>query len=259
MKTSTDQAQHYYWGTGCEAWHLLKSETLSVIKEKMPSGTSENLHSHRFSQQLFYILSGTATFKIDGAEFQVSSNESLHVPNGALHNIRNNSSGELEFLVISEPPSHSDRIDIIDYTEDLKEHIKDLNVEWLEKYFRVEENDKVQLADPKAEIIDKGGSIYYAKYNDEIVGTSSLLRINETEYELGKMAVTHQAQGLGIGKILMRHCLQCAKQKGINKLVLYSNTSLAPAISMYRKFGFYEIPLEAGHYERANIKMEKLI
>ena len=70
------------------------------------------------------------------------------------------------------------------------------------------------------------------------------------------MAVTEEAQGLGIGKVLLEHCLQIAKQNQASKLILYSNTKLENAIHLYRKYGFKEIPLEAGHYERANIKME---
>ena len=71
------------------------------------------------------------------------------------------------------------------------------------------------------------------------------------------MAVTINAQGFGIGKLLMEHCIEFAKQKSIKKLILYSNTKLKPAIHLYRKYGFNKVELEPGHYERANIKMEK--
>ena len=49
------------------------------------------------------------------------------------------------------------------------------------------------------------------------------------------------------------------KEKNIEKLILYSNTKLASAIHLYKKYGFTEIELEQGLYERANIKMEILI
>jgi ribosomal protein S18 acetylase RimI-like enzyme len=54
----------------------------------------------------------------------------------------------------------------------------------------------------------------------------------------------------------MDHCLAMAKEKNISKLILYSNTSLGPAIHLYRKYGFVEVPLSHQHYQRANIKME---
>uniref|UniRef100_UPI003137C2CF GNAT family N-acetyltransferase n=1 Tax=Fluviicola taffensis TaxID=191579 RepID=UPI003137C2CF len=62
-----------------------------------------------------------------------------------------------------------------------------------------------------------------------------------------------------IGKILLEHCLEFAKQKQIEKLILYSNTKLESAIHLYRKYGFVEIEMEQGVYERGNIKMKKKI
>lgn len=145
---------------------------------------------------------------------------------------------------------------IIPFSPDLKDEIKTLNLEWLEKHFKVEANDELILSDPQGEIIDKGGMIFYAKYNAKIVGTASLLKIDKTTFELCKMAVTDGVQGLGIGQKLLEHCLAIAKQIGINRLVLYSNRKLLPAIYLYKKFGFREIYLEEGIYERADIKME---
>lgn len=97
-------------------------------------------------------------------------------------------------------------IEIIKYTEETKDFVKTLNYEWLEKYFRVEPGDVISLADPQREIIDRGGQIYYATYNGHILGTVSLLKVEDHLYELGKMAVTEEAQGLGIGKALSTAC-----------------------------------------------------
>ena len=153
--------------------------------------------------------------------------------------------------------SKKNLVDIIEFSEELSEPIKTLNYEWLEKYFRIEEGDVASLSDPQKHIIDKGGHIYYAKLNGEIVGTASLLKKSETVYELGKLAVSDKAQGHGIGTILIEHCLNIAKQKQIKTLILYSNTILQSAIHLFRKYGFEEVDLESGVYERANIKMEK--
>ena len=149
------------------------------------------------------------------------------------------------------------KIEIIPYSNDLKEAIKILNYEWLEKYFRVEKSDIQSLSNPNEEIIDKGGFIFYAKLNGEIVGTASFLKKTEDIFELGKMAVSEKAQGHKIGTLLLEHCLQFAKQKQIKTLILYSNTKLNSALHLYRKYGFLEIKLDEGLYERANIKMEK--
>lgn len=148
---------------------------------------------------------------------------------------------------------------IVPFSPELKEEIKILNLEWLKKYFKVEAKDELMLSDPQGEIIDKGGMIFYAKYNSKIVGTVSLLKINETTFELSKMAVTDGVQGQGIGHKLIEHCILVAQQKATRKVILYSNRKLLPAIYLYKKFGFEEVSLESGNYERADIKMEKLL
>lgn len=250
-------AEHFKWGDNCDGWHLLKSDTLNVIKELMPSGTSEVLHYHEFAQQVFYILKGEATFKIAGETHTVNTNENIHINPKTLHKIANNKEENLEFLLISQPIAQQDRIEIADYEPEWKDFIKTLNVEWLEKYFYVEPYDVIQLSNPQTEIIDKGGFIYYARWNNEIVGTASLPKHDNEVYELGKMAVSPAAQGHFIGNALIEHCFNMAKQKGIKKLILYSNTRLEAAIHLYKKYGFEEIYLEEGRYQRSNIKMEK--
>ena len=151
----------------------------------------------------------------------------------------------------------TNKVEIIPFSIELKEPIKTLNLEWLDKYFKVEPKDIKVLSDPQGQIIDKGGMIFYAQYDNKIVGTISLLKISDTSFELTKMAVSDGNQGLGIGRKLMEHCLNKAKEKGIQILILYSNRKLLPAIHLYESFGFIEIPVEEGVYERADIKMEK--
>lgn len=112
MVTSVKNAEHYKWGDGCDGWHLLKTDSLSVIQERMPPGTGEQLHYHQQAQQLFYILSGTAVFEIEGNLETVNAKESIHIPAKTRHRIFNNGNEDLHFIVVSEPKSHGDRINI---------------------------------------------------------------------------------------------------------------------------------------------------
>ncbi len=112
MIKSIKNAEHYTWGGQCDGWHLLQSATLSVIQERMPPGTNEQLHYHEQAQQLFYILSGSASFEIDGKLVEVRSQECIHVPKNARHYIFNKADADLHFLVISEPRSHGDRVNV---------------------------------------------------------------------------------------------------------------------------------------------------
>ncbi|MHA8072150.1 GNAT family N-acetyltransferase [Aquirufa ecclesiirivi] len=136
-----------------------------------------------------------------------------------------------------------------------RDAIRRLNVEWLEKYFQVEEIDKEVLSHPEEVILAPGGEIFYAWYGDEIVGTVSLMKIDDTSFELTKMAVSENFQGLGIGKLLMENCLDFAKKAGIKQIIIYSNRRLERAVDMYRKFGFLEMDLGPVIYQRADIKM----
>jgi mannose-6-phosphate isomerase-like protein (cupin superfamily) len=112
MITSTENAEHYIWGAQCDGWHLLRSDSLSVIQERMPPGTGEQLHYHERAQQVFYILSGIATFEVDGEIKTVLPNQSLHIPPNAKHRILNNGADDLHFMVISQPKSHGDRVNL---------------------------------------------------------------------------------------------------------------------------------------------------
>ena len=87
------------------------------------------------------------------------------------------------------------------------------------------------------------------------------MKETDISFELTKMSVTKDSQGKGVSKLLMDACVNLAKEKKWDRLFLYSNTILVPAIQLYRRYGFREIPLETNsHYSRTNIKMElKLI
>ena len=109
---------------------------------------------------------------------------------------------------------------------------------------------------PHEAILAKGGAILMATYNGAVAGTAALIKVNNDEYELAKMAVDEAFQRKGIGEALSYAAFQKAKERGAKKVSLYSQTSLAPAINLYRKLGFVEVPLGNHLYKRANIKME---
>jgi len=112
MITSTNNAEHYTWGDQCDGWHLVRTDNLSVIQERMPPCTSEQLHFHQNAQQLFYILSGTATFEVEGEMWAVKPGESIHIPKLIKHRVINHDTSDLCFLVISEPKAHGDRVNL---------------------------------------------------------------------------------------------------------------------------------------------------
>jgi mannose-6-phosphate isomerase-like protein (cupin superfamily) len=106
---STTQAEHYLWGEGCDGWHLLQREEVSVIQERVPAGAGEIRHQHTHARQLFFILEGEGTMELEGQEIRILKGEALEVAPSALHRFFNRSKADVHFLVISTPPAHGDR------------------------------------------------------------------------------------------------------------------------------------------------------
>jgi mannose-6-phosphate isomerase-like protein (cupin superfamily) len=115
MTVSTGNAEHYTWPSAisenlCDGWHLHRSASLSVIEERMPPGTAEQRHLHEHTTQFFYVLAGELTIDLNGKEHRVAPNTGLTVLAETPHQVFNHGSADARFLVISQPPSHGDRI-----------------------------------------------------------------------------------------------------------------------------------------------------
>lgn len=102
--------EHYTWGEVCDGWHLVRDAALSVIEESMPPGSQEVRHYHQKAQQFFYILSGEATMEANAETLRLRAGEGIRILPGTRHRILNESSEAVRFLVISQPPSHGDRV-----------------------------------------------------------------------------------------------------------------------------------------------------
>jgi mannose-6-phosphate isomerase-like protein (cupin superfamily) len=94
-------AEHYDWGAGCKAWHLLKSADFDVKQEWMPSGTTGPLHSHRFAHEFFFVLTGGLIIEIGGRRYSVAQREGMDVPARTPHRLCNDSGHDVEFIAIS--------------------------------------------------------------------------------------------------------------------------------------------------------------
>lgn len=152
------------------------------------------------------------------------------------------------------------QVDICVYKPQHTQAFADLNFEWLEKYFYIEEYDREVLLNPEKYILKPGGEILFALINGKVVGTVALIFRNNGVYELSKMAVTEEFKGLRIGQKLMYACIDQARKMGCERLFLDSNRKLTPAITLYLKVGFKEIPVpEDTPYERCNIRMELML
>jgi ribosomal protein S18 acetylase RimI-like enzyme len=147
-------------------------------------------------------------------------------------------------------------IRIVPYAAEHRNAFRDLNLEWIGTFFEVEAEDRKVLGDPETHVLAPGGAILMALDGNEPVGTGALIPIGPHEFELAKMAVTPRAQGRGVGRRLSLALIELARRMGARRIELVSQTTLAPAIALYRSLGFREIPLGEVAYRRANIRME---
>jgi GNAT superfamily N-acetyltransferase len=147
-------------------------------------------------------------------------------------------------------------VTIVGYEPKYAPDFKSLNVEWIQKYFTVEAHDLMELENPEEFILSKGGHILFAKWGEEIAGTCALIKTGEHEFYLAKMGVAPAFQGKQIGKLLGIAAIDRAKAEGAKRVWLESNRALVPAINLYLRLGFVEIPIEATPYARADIRME---
>lgn len=152
------------------------------------------------------------------------------------------------------------KIDILSFENKYAQSFYNLNIEWLKTFFYVEPYDEEVLSKPETYIINKGGHIFFAKLENDIVGTVALMPINKSGFfELTKMAVSPNHRGFKIGQKLMQHCIDFARENKIPKIIIYSNRKLENAIYIYKKYGFIEIPIEQNSpYKRSDIKLEIL-
>ena len=51
-------------------------------------------------------------------------------------------------------------VEVKRFSSDLAHHFESLNREWIEKYFIIEEADRVVFADPFKQIVEPGGEIF---------------------------------------------------------------------------------------------------
>lgn len=149
------------------------------------------------------------------------------------------------------------KLTVSSFQPQYKQHFVDLNIEWLEHYFYVEEHDREVLNQCEEYILAPGGEIFFFLLNGDVVGTYAYMKMEENVFEFTKMAVNPAYRGQGIGNEMMLHALDYAKLQEFKTIIIYSSSVLQNALHLYRKYGFIDIPIEKdGPYARGDVKMK---
>lgn len=146
---------------------------------------------------------------------------------------------------------------IVPYRPEFASDFDRLNRAWLEKYFTVEPLDEEYLSDPEGHILQPGGEIFFAVESGRVIGTCAAIPQPDGSFELAKLAVTPDAQGRGLGRVLATTVIDFAKARGAERVVLVSNSALVPALRLYESLGFqHRPPPETRPYIDADVFME---
>ena len=150
-------------------------------------------------------------------------------------------------------------MEIIEFRPEHAAAFKALNVAWIAKDFAIEPKDLEVLDDPQGKIIARGGRIFMAFKDAEPVGCVALIRMADGGYEVAKMTVVETLRGSGLGRVLMQRCIDAGVEAGAPRLYLETNSSLAPALGLYRAMGFKDVAEPPrSDYARGDVWMERL-
>lgn len=149
---------------------------------------------------------------------------------------------------------------LIEYDVKYRRDFVELNTAWLERFFMVEAVDR-NMMERVDELVKNGAMVYFALQGDRVIATCMAMPLENNVWEICKLAAIGQYTGTGAGSMVFQACMNYAIKKGAKKLSLISCRSLKPAIHIYKKFGFKEVPLNKEYWgaEKADIEMEYIV
>jgi len=151
-------------------------------------------------------------------------------------------------------------ITVISYRPEYAADFRRLNLEWIERLFKVEAPDLKVLDDPGRAIIEPGGMIFFALEGATVVGTVAMIKGDDGRCELAKMGVATTHQRRGIGEMLGGAGRAWALKHGFRRVFLETNSKLGNAIRLYERLGFRHAPWpHPSDYARGDVYMEMKI
>ncbi|HUO01220.1 MAG TPA: GNAT family N-acetyltransferase [Rhizomicrobium sp.] len=86
------------------------------------------------------------------------------------------------------------------------------------------------------------GALLLARKEGEVLGCIALKRLAPGTAEIKRLYVVQQGRGLGVGKALVAAILKEAARLNYREIKLDTLPHMAPAIALYRSFGFAPTP-----------------
>ena len=136
-----------------------------------------------------------------------------------------------------------------------------MNKAWISEMFVMESEDERELGNIEP-YIEKGGQIFFALDEDEAVMACCMIAPREDgDWEIMKFAAKGMYTGTGAGSACLKACIDFAKERKVEKIIIASNRKCVQAVHLYRKFGFVEIPVDKKKFpfKRADIAFEQFL
>lgn len=146
---------------------------------------------------------------------------------------------------------------VVAYEPKYKKDFIEMNKEWIEKMFQLEEEDVREMENVES-YIRKGGQIFFSLADEEVMACCMIAPREDGDWEIMKFAAKGMYTGTGAGSACLKACIDYAKELQLKRIILVTNRKCEQAIHLYRKFGFQEIPVdkEKFPFERADIAFE---
>lgn len=88
---------------------------------------------------------------------------------------------------------------------------------------------------------ERDGGLFLAHLYQQPAGVVGLRRFNDADGEIKRMFVREQARGNGIGKMLLKKCIETARALNYATVKLDTTDTMQSAIKLYLDAGFMEI------------------
>lgn len=147
---------------------------------------------------------------------------------------------------------------IVGYDKKYKADFIEMNKHWISEMFTLEQEDMNEFENID-NAIEQGGNIFFAIDDDgSVMACCMICPRADGDWEIMKFAARGMYTGTGAGNACLRACIDYAREKGIPRVIIISNTKCVQALHLYRKNGFVEIPVdkEKFPFERVDIAFE---
>lgn len=149
---------------------------------------------------------------------------------------------------------------IVPYDPKYRNDFVEMNKAWILEMFALEDEDIKEMENIESSIA-KGGQIFFAiDENEQVMACCMIAPREDGDWEIMKFAARGMYTGTGAGSACLKACIEYAKEKHIQRVIIVSNRKCEHAVHLYQKFGFRVIPVDKKKFpfKRANIAFEQV-